>query len=370
MTRRQQAFVFFGIIISAAFLWFAFRNLNPQEVLATVRTLNPFWLVVAAAVFFASTWVIAWRWQFLLHTETVIPVRRLFGLVSIGYMANNVYPFRSGEALRIFLLKRNEGVPLVRGTTTVVVERVFDGLVMLTFIFIPLLFAESISNEARQIATIATPLFLIALVVFLVFAAQPDLLRKAVLLISRPLPEKLAVLVGRISEGVISGLEGLRSPAHLAGAVVTSYGTWAIGAVVFWLATLPFGFSVTYLDMLLVVGTVNLAGLIPASPGQIGVFEFFAAAVLVSTGIDEANALAYAIVVHLVIWLPVTLLGFGLLVREGLGWQAITRAHEIEQTLSQQETHETDLTGPSIEPPPESSPEPTTQPITKNEVNP
>jgi hypothetical protein len=43
-------------------------------------------------------------------------------------------------------------------------------------------------------------------------------------------------------------------------------------------------------------------------------------------------ALAYAIVVHIVIWLPVTLAGFYFLARQGLGWQAITHARELEQT--------------------------------------
>lgn len=40
------------------------------------------------------------------------------------------------------------------------------------------------------------------------------------------------------------------------------------------------GIETGYVSMLLVVGVVNLAGLIPASPGQLGVFEFFTTLVL------------------------------------------------------------------------------------------
>ena len=83
--------------------------------------------------------------------------------------------------------------------------------------------------------------------------------------------------------------------------------------------------------MLLTVGVVNLAGLIPASPGQIGVFEFFVSLVLIAVGVADTEAHAYALVVHLVIWLPVTLAGFAFLVRQGLGWGAITHARELEQ---------------------------------------
>lgn len=71
--------------------------------------------------------------------------------------------------------------------------------------------------------------------------------------------------------------------------------------------------------MLLTVGVVNLAGLIPASPGQIGVFEFFVSLVLIAVAVPDTVAHAYALVVHVVIWLPVTLVGFFFLVRQGFG---------------------------------------------------
>ena len=81
---------------------------------------------------------------------------------------------------------------------------------------------------------------------------------------------------------------------------------------------------------LLVVGTVNLAGLIPASPGQVGVYEFFASTVLMAAGIQQETALAYAIVVHIVIWLPVTIVGFLSLARMGLGVNAVQQARTTE----------------------------------------
>ncbi|GAB4523570.1 MAG: lysylphosphatidylglycerol synthase transmembrane domain-containing protein [Anaerolineae bacterium] len=331
MTRRQQALVMLGLLISIVFLWFAFRDLRPGDVINELQDVNVVWLLVAAAVYFIAVAIITVRWQFLLRAVKFIPLGRLFPLVCIGYMGNNVYPFRSGEALRIFLLNRNERVPVIKATTTVLVERVFDGIVMLTFIVVPLSFVEVASNEMQRVATFAAPIFLAALAVFFVLAAQPNLLRALVKQIKRLLPGKLEAIVDKISEEVISGLEGLRSPAHLAGTVLSSYTTWAVEAGVYWIVSWAFDLGTSYAVMLLVVGTVNLAGLIPASPGQIGVFEFFVSAVLVGVGISETNALTYAIVVHIVIWLPVTLAGFAFLARQGLGWQSITRAREMEE---------------------------------------
>lgn len=334
MSRTQRLLVILGLVISAVFLWVAFQGLNPAEVWVQIRQANVWLLLLGAVWYFAAVTIISLRWKFLLRAVKDVALTGLIPLVCIGYMGNNVYPLRSGELLRIWLAQRNFGVPLARGATTVVVERIFDGIVMLSFIVVALLFLDNSSPQIRNVTNIAAPIFVAAVVIFFVLAAQPNILRQLVALVSSPLPGRIKKAVTHLSEEFIAGLKGLQTPADLAGAVFASYLTWGLEATVYWLVSFAFGFDLSYFDMLLVVGVVNLAGLIPASPGQIGVFEFFVAAVLIGQGIDEAQATAYALVVHVVIWLPVTVVGFIFLVRQGLGWQAITRARDLEQQVS------------------------------------
>jgi glycosyltransferase 2 family protein len=297
--------------------------------------------LVGALVFFIALVIIALRWQYLLRAIQPVPLGSLVSLVSIGYMGNNVYPLRSGEALRIYLLKRNHGVPMIRATTTVLVERVFDGIILLTYVIVPLVFIDTASQDIRRVALVAAPVFVSAMAIFLILATRPQLLRGVIHRIRRWLPDRLGAPVGQLGEEIIAGLEGLRRPADLLGTVLSSYATWGVQGIVFWIVALGFDMDVSFGTMLLVVGTVNLAGLIPASPGQIGVFEFFVRSVLVGAGITEQTALAYALVVHMVIWLPVTLLGFILLIRQGLGWNAITHARQLETTASIQQESRT-----------------------------
>lgn len=330
MRSKRWAAASAGIVISAVFLWIAFRGLHPEAVLTYIRQVNPVWLAAGAGVYFLAVAAISLRWGFLLRAARSLPLRALMPLVSIGYMGNNVYPFRSGEVLRVVLLQHNHQVPLARGMTTVVVERVFDGLVMLSFILISLLFVEVSSPEIRSVASVAAPIFLGAVAVFFALAARPNALRWLRAQLDQFLPAGLRKPVSHLVEGVIGGLEGLRTPADLAGAVAFSFLSWGIEASVYWLVSFAFDLNVSYPLMLLVVGVVNLAGLIPASPGQLGVFEFFVALVLVGAGIPQAQANAYALVIHVVIWLPVTLAGFYFLVRQGLGWSAITHARDLE----------------------------------------
>ena len=54
-------------------------------------------------------------------------------MVAVGYMANNLLPVRLGELVRSYYLARREPVRASTALATIIVERVFDGLVLLFF---------------------------------------------------------------------------------------------------------------------------------------------------------------------------------------------------------------------------------------------
>ncbi len=327
-------FAALGILISLFFLWVSFRSLDPELVLANIGKANGGLLLLAAGVYFSALAAISYRWYFVLRSVRNIPGLRLMPLVIICYMGNNIYPFRTGEILRIFLLQRDHAVPFARSTATVFVERIFDGLTMIGFVLIGLLFVDVQSIPVRTVATIGAPLFLIALILFWVLASQPILMRWTAGLFTRPLPGKLREVVLHLTEDVIQGMGALRTPADVLGAAILSILSWMIEAGVYWLVAFAFGFNLSYPVMLLTVGAVNLAGLIPSSPGQIGVYEFFVSTVLMAVGIANAEAKAYALVVHMVIWLPVTLFGAFLLLRRGLSPTMLARANSLESEMA------------------------------------
>ncbi|MCS6835523.1 MAG: flippase-like domain-containing protein [Anaerolineae bacterium] len=338
MTARNRSLLFLGLAVSALFLFLAFRGLHPEAFIDSLGAVDPLGLLLGAVVYFGGVVMIAWRWQFLLRSLALVPLAGLARLVCIGYMGNNVYPFRAGEALRIFLLRRNHGVPMAGATTVVIVERVFDGVVMLTFIVVALLFIDVESAEIRAVFSFAAPLFFVALAVFFAAATFHQQARHLAGFILSRLPARLGQPLARLAYGLLDGLAALRSPQNLLGAVVFSYASWMVEALVYWIVLLAFGLEVGYAVALLTVGTVNLAGLIPSSPGQIGVYEFFVSLVVMATAsVSQDQALAFAIVVHIVIWLPVTLVGFALLAQQGLGWSAIGRAARDEQAPTQVE---------------------------------
>lgn len=329
---RQKLAFLLGMAISALFLALAFRGLQPEQFWASLGQLDLPILLLSGLAYLLALLIIAWRWQFLLRGIRLVPVRALAQIVCIGYMGNNVYPLRAGDALRIVLLSRNHALPAMRAATVVVIERLLDGSVMIAFVLFSLLFIDLESDTLSRITAAAIPLFIAALLGAAFLAAKPGLLRRLVTRLRPALPAAMGKALARLCDDVIAGLAGFRNPAHLGGAILASLLTWGVEAGTYWLVMFAFGWELSYAVALLLVGAVNLAGLIPASPGQVGVNEFVVITILTALGVSSATATAYAVTSHLVIWLPPTLLGFLLLLRQGLGISDIRLARESKRS--------------------------------------
>ena len=155
-----------------------------EEFWGAVQGANYIWLLPGVAVYFVGVWVRAWRWHYLLGPIKKIPTKTMFPITTIGYMGNNIYPARAGEVLRAVILKRREGVPISASLATIIVERIFDGVVMLAFVFVnlpelaKLTGASGFVGNIQQVAVIGTGVFLGALVVFLLAAMFPQVTAK------------------------------------------------------------------------------------------------------------------------------------------------------------------------------------------------
>src|SRR5690606_24067374 len=187
-----------GVIISVLFIWLALRGLQLDEFWSAVQKANYWWLLPGIGVYFVGVWVRAWRWHYLLKPIKKIPTKTMFPITTIGYMGNNIYPARAGEVLRAVILKRKEGVPVSASLATIIVERIFDGVVMLAFIFVnltelaKLTGASGFVGNIQEVAIYGTGIFIGALVVFLLAAMFPQIsIRIGSWMIERLTPKRL-----------------------------------------------------------------------------------------------------------------------------------------------------------------------------------
>ncbi len=339
----KRSYLILGIIISAAFLWWALSGLELEQVWDDMRQAQYWWLLPSVAVYFVGVWVRTWRWDYMLRPLKPIPVRRLFPVVVIGYMGNNIYPFRAGEVLRAYVLRRREQIPMSGSLATVVVERVFDGLVMLMFVFAALPLAPLPSSEIQTLVVLASLAFFGAMVVFFIMAAQPQrFMRLSRWFSDRLLPDRIATPLLGFLERFLDGLASLRNFRQVLMIFFTSIIIWLLETIKYWFVMHAFDFEVSFFALMLMNGVVNLATTLPSAPGYVGTFDGPGIAVLVLYGIPQSIAAAYTLVLHAALWLPITLLGGYYMLREGLGWRDFERAVEQSEQVTEDERPRTE----------------------------
>lgn len=322
-----------GVLISVFFVWISLRGLRLGEFWDVVKSANYWWILPGIAIYFVGMWVRAWRWHYLLKPIKEIPTRTVFPITTIGYMGNNIYPARAGEVLRAVILKRREGVPVSASLATVIVERIFDGVVMLAFVFINLPELAKLTSGSgfvgniQQVAIYGTAAFVAALVIFLLAAMFPQVTAKiGQWFIDRVLPARLHDKVSGIMHKFLDGLASLRSPLNILMVFVTSVIIWLFETMKYWFVMHAFNFSVSFFALMLMNGIVNLATTIPSAPGYIGTFDAPGIAVLTAYGVDQATAAGYTLTLHAALWIPITLLGAYYLAKEGIKWSDSLRA--------------------------------------------
>jgi glycosyltransferase 2 family protein len=322
-----------GALISAIFLYFALRGLHLAEVGETLRTANYWWLLPGIAVYFVGLWARSWRWHYTLRHFKAIPLRRLYPLVCIGYFGNNIYPFRAGEVIRSYVLRRTEGIAISSSLATVLIERVFDGLVMLIFVFLVLPFAPSLPSAYRKTVVGLTVLLLAATFFFVWMAVRPERMAAVYRWIAdRLLPQSIRVRTDDLYERFMAGLHSLSSPADVTMIFATSIVIWLMETVKYWFVMHAFDFEVSFLVLMLMNGLVNLATTLPSAPGYIGTFDTPGIEVLKQFGVEANIAASYTFTLHAALWLPVTLVGGYYFWRAQLRWSDFARAEKQAET--------------------------------------
>jgi uncharacterized protein (TIRG00374 family) len=325
MLKRWQFWV--GVVISIGFLYLALSGLHFDRVWEVMQSARYAWLIPGIAVYFLGVWVRAWRWHYLLRPVKKVATSTMFPIVAIGYMGNNIYPARAGEVLRAVVLKRRQGVPVSASLATIIVERIFDGVVMLAFVFLNLPQLAGLTDSSgfvgsiRSLALWGAAGFIGALVVFMLAAMFPFTAERAVRwFIDRLVPSRWRARAHQVSGRFLGGLESLRSPREAIMIFFTSALIWLLETGKYWFVMHAFPFEVSFFALMLMNGIVNLATTLPSAPGYVGTFDAPGIALLQAYGVPGEIAAGYTLVLHVALWVPITALGAYYFLREGFKW--------------------------------------------------
>lgn len=287
-------------------------------------------LLVLALMFLSAGYalrIVRWWWM-LRVLEPSLPLKACVWPFLTSIAVNNVLPFRTGDALRVFGFRRQLRSPAVRVLGTLIIERMLDLLALLGFFFIGLLglpdgvFPESFIRIATGLAGFSVAGLLIFVLTTPWLSRIIDRIAGHGFFARRNLSDVVAQHGGHF----IGALGLVRSLSRLVVLLGLSIMTWGFEGAVFATVAAAVNTGVDPLGPWFSLGTGTLATLIPSSPGYVGTFDYFAAEGLVAYGADPEISVAFAVTVHAVLWLPLTVAGLGYLMVHGTRFWAIKPA--------------------------------------------
>ena len=297
-----------GGVISALCLWLALRHVSFGEVWKSLREAHWVWLVPSLALTYLTLAARACRWRYLFCEPERVSTWESTKALNIGLMFNNILPSRAGEVPRALALARVSGLSKVEVGTTIVVERLLDvfSIAVAGVIAWPFL---------PHVAWIRA-LVIICAVIFVGLVAAAVLLwafRRRARTIAERLLRRLPLVSDErgsaLADSLARGGRIFREPRRLALALVLSALVWTI-TVLAVLALFPaFDLQTSMSNAWLIVIATSLAMTVPSTSGALGVYEAAVLASLVAAGIARGPALSFALVLHAVNFVPVSLTG-------------------------------------------------------------
>ena len=317
-----------GILVSAIFIWVLVKygGIDWSASWQYVRSADIPLLLLSA---FCATLIFAIRvprWRIILPERKGyrLPFKSLFEAIIIGQMMTNIVPGRAGELARPYVLSRKESVPFSTGVASVVVDRVFDGIVVLLLLLVAMLdptFPTSATVNGRSVANFAmlgTVGLIVGLAGLFTLVLFPAAFIKAARGIARITIRRLEEPAAAFLERFAGGLTILRDPRRFLLAFMWTLIHWLVCAASYVIAYKAIGLEAPVMSALFVQGIIVLAVALPQAPGFVGVFESFAIVALAVYGVDKDIATAWAIAYHVVTYIPVTVLGLIYSIRMGL----------------------------------------------------
>lgn len=317
-----------ALLLAALAAWLSARQLRWQVLADTLASSSVGLLVLALATVLATTLGKAARWRVLLRAcGTRVRFIRLLRLLFIGQMGNSFLPVRLGDVARVVLAApaTTGGIAAVAGT--LVVEKALDGLAGLLVMAALALWTPLPAWARPAVLALALVTFALILLVALALIARGRT-RLERLAIGR-LPLNWQAAAARLCSDARLGLSVVRRPAVAAQALAWSAVVWVIAALTNAVTLAALGISVPAWALWLVLIAADLLTFLPTAPAQVGVFEYACLLALAAAGIGREAALAFALTLHVLVYLPPGLLGPVCTVVEGWHWSGLKSSRRI-----------------------------------------
>lgn len=290
--------LFFSIILSIILIYYSLNNFNSDLFLDSLKTSNLMVIFLSMIVLIVVVYIRSLRWKLLINKN--IDINNLYTANLIGYMGNNILPFRFGEFLKSYYLEKKEKISKYQVFGSLILERALDflGLGFLFIILIPYQILYKINNAYLiiiiSVLTISVVIF--SLSIYLNNSKKMKNIKSS-----------------KIVEEIILGFSSL-NVSSLASVILLTALIWSSYLFVVYVMQKMFllNLGISGSILLLVISSIVLS--IPSLPGNIGTFEGAVVYTLSIYGIQDS--FGFGFILHSISYIPYTLLGLIYFLRE------------------------------------------------------
>ena len=312
------------ISLTIGLIAFFLRNAQLDRVWASMRGARVDLLAVSLILTAVSYLVRVERWRRLLQPVGNASFGSTGRATMIGFAANALLPGRIGEALRPYVLAKREQLSGAAAFATVVVERLLDFLAIVLTVAGVIVVVDSPTNDPQLLATLRTAAVtggvtaVVILGVMVWLARSPQRTQQAVRWCAYIAPGGAARAVTKIAQRFLQGLAVVGRPGPLIAVMVLSGALWLSIAWSMLMTSLAFGIEISFGESVILMGMVAIGVAVPTPAGVGGYHAAYqlGATSLYGAGVDQA--VGAALVMHVIAFVPVTLLGLVYMAQEGL----------------------------------------------------
>jgi glycosyltransferase 2 family protein len=317
----------FGVLISLVLLFFVFRKVDFAKILIALKDINYFWVVVFILINFLNICIKSYRWKTLFPDFKKTPVIRFLHFFIIGIMTNNILPFRMGEVVRGYLIADKLGVSKTASIGTVVTERAFDvlSLLVLFFIFLMTNYGAFVPTALRHSIIVMLIVFM-AIFLFMIFATrQRHIIVNLINKLEFLYPARLKNSIHEKIHFFLDGLGTLKHNKHILRLLSFSIFIWLIEGVSYYTIGVAMHIPVGLIGFMFIMMAICMGAMLPSAPAYLGVYEAACVGAFLVLGIDQNKGLAYAIVIHALQIIIVTVAGVIFIMKEGFSFKDIKK---------------------------------------------
>jgi uncharacterized protein (TIRG00374 family) len=334
---RTRVFTVITILVSLACLVWALHGVSWTELWQEIRELDWRWVAAAALTDVFAYVVQGWRWSLILQPVAPAPVRTSARSIFVGLFANEVLPLRAGELIRCFLQARWTEIPFSVTLASALIERIFDGVVLIVGLFFSIRFLRHFpltGGQHRAIGLIADGS--IALAVLLVVCGA--LLAVAMFWRKQTLDMILDARMFAWAHVFIEDLHRIGHSRFLYFSFFASILFFLIQVVPTYAIMQAYGFeSATWTQAAVLTVLLRLASVVPQAPGNVGLFQLISTLGLTLFGLPRGMAGRFTLILWGLITLPLLIVGFIALVASGAKMGEIHREAQAEMRARQDE---------------------------------